>query len=97
MKVVNCQSSEVHEINVVIHQGSLLISTLFLLFINQKSKNILWSLVNIYVDDRTVYRCTFSQNLDDQNLAANLTSDLDLVAQCGKDWLVKFNTSPINE
>lgn len=54
-------------------------------------KNRLQSVVNIYEDDPTIYRCT-SKNLDDQNLAADLFSDLAQVVQWGKDWFVKFKT-----
>lgn len=52
-------------------------------------ENILQSLVNIYAEDTTVYRCT-SKSLDD--LVVVLSSDLALVDHWGKDWLVKLNT-----
>lgn len=39
-------------------------------------------LVNIYVDNTTIYRCT-SKSLDDQNLATDLAADLTLMAQWG--------------
>lgn len=47
------------------------------------------SLVNIYVKDTQVYRCT-SQNLND--LATHL-SDLKPVTYWRKDWLLKINTT----
>lgn len=42
----------------------------------------------------TVYGCT-AKTLDDQSLAADLSSDLDLTAQWGKNLLVTFNVSKI--
>lgn len=49
-------------------------------------------LVNIYVDDSMVYRST-TKNLDDQNLTADLSSDLARIAQWRRNWLVAFNNS----
>lgn len=76
--IVNGQSSEVHEINSGVLQGSLLNPTLFLLYINT-----LRLLVNMYADNITVYRCT-SKYFGNECLAADLCSDLTLTAQCGK-------------
>lgn len=70
---------------------SFRLETLFLLYMDYLTKNVPWSLVNIYVDNATVYRHT-SQNLEDQNLEAHLSSDLTQAAQWGKDWLIKSNT-----
>lgn len=50
------------------------------------------TLVIIYADNATVYRCT-PKNLEDQNLIAHLPSDPDQMTQWGKDSLVKFNTA----
>lgn len=60
--------------NVRVHQGSLLGSTLFLLYINYLSKNIRQSFVNINADDTTVHGYTPPKYLDDKNLEAGLTA-----------------------
>lgn len=77
MKIIlNVQSLEALKINASIPQDSLFSPALFLLHINNDlPQNILQSLVSIYVGGTTVYRYT-SQSLDDQNLAAHLSSDL---------------------
>lgn len=49
-------------------------------------------LVNIYADDSMVYRST-TKNLNDQNLTADLSSDLACIAQWRGNWLVAFNNS----
>lgn len=76
------------EVNSAIPQCLLFGSTLSVLYINDLPKSILRSFVNIYADN-TIYGCT-SKNLDDQRLAADLSSDLALTV--GENWLVKFNS-----
>lgn len=71
--IVNCQSTVAHKINAGVPQGSLLGPTLFLTCINNLSKNIVKSLLNIYADNTTVYECT--------HLAAAHSSDLSHTAQ----------------
>ena len=61
-------------------------------FINDLPSHILNSLVNIYADDTSLYRCT-SSDVDDHTAAADLSSDLEQVVQWGKDWFVTFNAS----
>lgn len=56
--VVNGQLSEAHEINAVIPQDSPHGSTFFLLYIDDFPKNIFRSLVNMYMDDTSVYMST---------------------------------------
>ena len=90
--VINGQSSQAHSINAGVPQGSILGPTLFLLFINDLPNHILNSLVNIYADDTSLYRCT-SSDVDDHTAAADLSSDLEQVVQWGKDWFVTFNAS----
>lgn len=74
------QSSEAREMNVDIPQSSLIGPTSFLLAINDLARNIDRSLVNMYADDPTVYKCT-SKTLDDQNKETDFTSDLALTAK----------------
>lgn len=50
--------NEADNINACITQCSLLLPTLFLPFIYDLPKNILWLLININADDTTVYGCT---------------------------------------
>ena len=90
--VVNGQSSHAHSINAGVPQGSILGPTLFLLFINDLPKHIINSLVDIYADDTTLYRCT-STDVDDVKAASDLSSDLEQIVQWGKDWFVTFNAS----
>ena len=90
--VVNGQSSDAHSINAGVPQGSILGPTLFLLFINDLPNHIINSLVDIYADDTTLYRCT-SSDVDDPTASADLSSDLEQVVQWGKDWFVTFNAS----
>lgn len=75
--VVNSQSSEVHNINTGVPQGSLLGPILFLLYINELAKRILRLLVCIYVDDTNVY----IWNLEDRDLVTHHSTDLSLVTQ----------------
>lgn len=67
--VANGQAAEAHEINAHVPQSSLYSPTIFLLYINDLLK------VNIYAEDNTGYSCT-SQNMADQNVAADFNSDL---------------------
>lgn len=54
--VVNGQSFKAHEIKTGVFQCSLLVLTIFLLYINDLPRNINQFLVNIYAFDTTVYR-----------------------------------------
>lgn len=64
--------------------------TNFLLYINDLPKNTSRSLINIYANYTTVYRCT-SKYLDDQCQVADLSSLLTFTDQWGKDRLISFN------
>lgn len=59
-------------------QSSLFVPTLYLLYINDLSRNILRSLVNIYADDIDSWS---SKNLDNQSLASDLSPGLALTGQ----------------
>lgn len=72
MKVIIINGQSSHEINSGIPKGFLLGLTLLLLFVNNLSKNILRSLVNISADHTMVYGQT-SNYLDDPCLAADLS------------------------
>lgn len=62
--VVNNQSLEIYVNNASIPLDSLFNLNIFLLYINDRFKNICQSLVTIYTDDTIFYRCT-SKTLDD--------------------------------
>ena len=53
--VVNGQSSEVHEINAGVPQGSVLGPTLFLIFINDLPDSVIRSFINIFADDNYLW------------------------------------------
>ena len=67
-------------------------STLFLLYINDLSDDILCDIA-IYADDTTLYsKCDQASNLWQQlELASELESDLQDTVDWGKKWLVDFN------
>ena len=90
--VINGQTSKAHSINAGVPQGSLLGPTLFLLFINDLPNHIIRSLVSVYADDTTLYGRT-SKDQNDESLASDLSSDLDIIQKWGKEWLVTFNAS----
>ena len=90
--VLDGQSSQFYFLNAGVPQGSVLRSTLFLIYINDLPDNILSSFIDIFADDSTIYSfSTPTQSID--SIAQNLSSDLASVMTRGEKWLVVFNAT----
>ena len=86
--VLDGKSSQEYPVNAGVPQGSILGPTLFLLYINDLSEDIICDIA-IYADDTTLYRASdLWQQLE---LASELESDLRDMVEWGKKWLVDFN------
>ena len=79
-------------VNAGVPQGSILIPTLFLLYINDLPDDVFCNIA-IYADDTTLYsNCDQASDLWQQvELASELESDLQDTVDLGKKWLVDFN------
>ena len=75
--VLDGKSSEEHPVNAGVPEGSILGSTLFLLFINDLRDDVLYDIA-IYADDTSLYsKCDQASDLWQQlELASELESDL---------------------
>ena len=73
-------------------QGSFLVSTLFLLYINDFPDDVIYNIA-MYPDDTTLYsKCDQASDLQQQlELASELESDLQDTADLGRKWLVNFS------
>ena len=86
--VLGGKSSQEYPVNVGVPQGSILVPTLFLLYINDLPDDVICDIA-IYADDTTLYsRCDLWQQLE---LASKLESDIQDTVDWGKKWLVDFN------
>ena len=86
------ESSQEYPVNAGVPQGSILGSTLFLLFINDLPDSVICDIA-IYGDDTTHYsKWDRAFDLWQQlELASELESDLGDTVDWGKKWLVDFN------
>ena len=90
--VLDGKSSQEYPVNAGVPEGSILGPTLFLLYINDLSDDVICDIA-IYADDTTPYsRCDRASDLWQQlELASELESDLWDTVDWGKKWLVYFN------
>ena len=90
--VLDGTSSQEYPVNAGVSQGSILHPTLFLLYINGLSHDVICD-ITIYADDATFYsKCDRASDLWQQlELASEPESDLRDTVDWGKHWLVDFN------
>ena len=86
------KSSQEYPVHAGVPQGSIIGLTLFLLFINDLSDDVICDIA-ICADDTTLYsRCDQVSYLRQQlELASELESDLNDTVDWGRKWLVDFN------
>ena len=84
--------SQEYPVNVGVHQGSILESTLFLIHINDLPDDVSCNFA-AYTDDTTLYsKCGQLSNLWQQlKLASEFESDLWDTMDWGRKWLIDFN------
>ena len=90
--VVDGNSSQEYPVKSGVTEGSILVLTLFLLYINDLPGNVICG-TSVYADHTTLYsKCDQASNLWQQlELASELESDLRDNVDWGKEWLVGFN------
>ena len=91
--LLDLKSSQEYLVNAGVPQRSILGPTLFLLYINDLSDDVICDIA-IYVDNTTLYsKCDQAPDLWQQlELASELESDLRDTVDWGKKWLVDFST-----
>ena len=90
--VLDGKSSQEYPVNAGVPQGSILGSTLFLLYINDLLDDVICDIA-IYADNTTIYsKCDQASDLWQQlELASELESELQGTVDWGRNWLVDFN------
>ena len=90
--VLGGKSSQKYPVNAAVPQDSILGPTLFLLYINDLSDNVICNIA-IYADDTALYsKCDQASNLWQQlELASELESNLRYTVDRGRKWLLDFN------
>ena len=90
--VLDGKSSQEYPVNAGVSEGSILDSTLFLLYINDLPDDVICDSA-IYADDTTLYsKCDRVSDLWQQlELTSEPESDLRDTADWGKKWLIDFN------
>ena len=90
--VLDGKSSQEYPVNAGVPQGSNLVPSLFLLYINDLPDDVICNIA-IYADDTTLYsKCNQPSDLWQQlELTSELESDLRDTEDRGRKWLVDFN------
>ena len=90
--VLDGKSSQEYPVNLKVPQGSILGSTVFLLYINDLPDDAICNIA-ISADDTTLYsKCDQASDLLQQlELASELESDLQDTVDWRKKWLVDFS------
>ena len=90
--VLDGKSSQEYPVNAGFPQGSILVPTLFVLYMNDLPVDVICD-ISSYADDTTLYsKCDQASGLWQQlELASELESDLQDTVDWGKKWLVDFN------
>ena len=90
--VLDGKSSQEYPVNAGVPQGSILGSTLFLLYINDLPDDVICN-IGIYADDTNLYsKCGQASALWQQlEVASELEFDLRETVNSSRKWLVDFN------
>ena len=90
--VLDGTSSQEYPVNAGVPQGSILVLTLFLIYINDLPDDVTCNIA-IYADDTTLCsKCGQASDLWQQlELASELESDLQPTVDWGRQWFVDFS------